>query len=184
MTTCSKFTNLVVGLSIVLLFAFLLTSISSSVVTAGFAVPGPSVQDQDHGDHGEARGHHEAHLDGADDDHHEHEDGEHEEDEHEHDEHEHDEHAHELEEEMMEMEMMDHIFEVSHDASHTAFYAIMLINEVMEEGDAVKLLKECLNESQSDETKRAIRIKLVELNAEMDNQDGVREHMKALILEQ
>ena len=174
MTTCSKFTNLVVGLSIVLLFAFLLTSISSSVVTAGFAVPGPSVQDQDHGDHGEARGHHEAHLDGADDDHHEHEDGE----------HEHDEHAHELEEEMMEMEMMDHIFEVTHDASHTAFYAIMLINEVMEEGDAVKLLKECLNESQSDETKRAIRIKLVELNAEMDNQDGVREHMKALILEQ
>ena len=54
----------------------------------------------------------------------------------------------------------------------------------MDEGDAVKLLKECLNESQSDETKRAIRIKLVELNAEMDNQDGVREHMKALILEQ
>ena len=174
MTTCSKFTNLVVGLSIVLLFAFLLTSISSSVVTAGFAVPGPSVQDQDHGDHGEARGHHEAHLDGADDDHHEHEEDEHEEDEH----------AHELEEEMMETEMMDHIFEVTHDASHTAFYAIMLINEVMDEGDAVKLLKECLNESQSDETKRAIRIKLVELNAEMDNQDGVREHMKALILEQ
>ena len=159
MTFISKFTNIIIALSIVLLFAFLLSTVNSSVVTAGSNDLLPHV-----------------HQDHDDDDDHDHEDHDEDGDDEDDDDHE------EFEEEMMEMEMMHQIFEVTEDASRTSFFAIMLIDEVMEEEQAAELLQECLKETDSDKTKRAIRLKLTELYAEMDDQDAVRKHLKALII--
>ena len=185
MTFISKFTNIIAALSIVLLFAFLLSTVTSNVVTAGsndLLVH----SDQEH-DEQEKENHHD----------HDHDDHDHEDDheDHDHDDEDEDEHEEfeeemiememermEAESEMMEMEMMHRIFEVTEDASRTSFFAIMLVDDAMEEEQAVELLQECMKETKSDKAKGAMRIKLVEIYAEMDNQDAVREHMKALIL--
>ena len=175
MTFISKFTNIIAALSIVLLFAFLLSTVTSNVVTAGSGdLLVHAVQEHDEQ---EKENHHDHDHDDHDDD----------EDEDEHEEFEEEMIEMEMERmeaesEMMEMEMMQRIFEVTEDASRTSFFAIMHVDDAMEEEQAVELLQECMKETKSDKAKRAMRIKLVEIYAEMDNQDAVREHMKALIL--
>ena len=190
MTFISKSTNIIAALSIVLLFAFLLSTVTSNVVTAGsgdllvHAVQEHDEQEKEnHHDHD-----HDDHDHEDDHDDHDHDDHDDDEDEDEHEEFEEEEMIEmemermEAESEMMEMEMMQRIFEVTEDASRTSFFAIMLVDDAMEEEQAVELLQECMKETKSDKAKRAMRIKLVEIYAEMDNQDAVREHMKALIL--
>ena len=194
MTFISKFTNIIVALSIVLLFAFLLTTVTSNVVTAS-GNNLLSYSDQDHEQEKE-RHHDDHHGEDHDEDHGEDHDDHHDEDHDEDDDDDHDHEDGELEEamielemerfeteaDMMEMEMLHQVYEITEDIGRTSFFAIMLIDETMEEEQAVELLQECLKVSNSDKAKRAIRLKLVELNAEMDNQKAVRQHMKALIL--
>jgi len=196
MTFISKFTNIIAALSIVLLFAFLLTTVTTNVVTADSNdLLVHSIQEHDEQEK-------EEHHDEDEDDHHHDDHDDHDHDDHDHDDHDHEDHDHdedddeeleeemiememermEVESEMMQMEMLQRIYEVTEDAGRTTFFATMMIDDAMEEEQAVELLQECLKETNSDKTKRAIRIKLVELFAEMDNQEGVREHMKALIL--
>ena len=87
----------------------------------------------------------------------------------------------EAEFEMRQFEMMSEIFEVADDASKASFFAIMKIDELMDEEEAIELLNECFELSSSQSSRRAIRMKLIELQSETDNQEAV-EHLKALIL--
>ena len=93
--------------------------------------------------------------------------------------------ARQVETEVMQLELMNQIFEVVQDAEKTSFLAIMKIDELMDEEEAVEILDQCFKETKSDKTKRAIRIKLIELQSELDGQEeAANEHLRALILGQ
>ena len=178
MNSSKRLFSFFVSLSMVLLFVFLFNFGSSDWLNAS-AISGTLSRVQD-GD--------------------EHEDEEHEhghDEEHEHDEeHDHEDHEEELEFHMAEvkielmhlelekkhMEMRGYLYMTLEDASKTSFFAVYHIDEFMDEEAAIELLEECLQESKSARDKRAMRVKLVELHEEADNEKGVREHIRALIL--
>ena len=88
----------------------------------------------------------------------------------------------EVEAQVMEIEMMKQIFEVVDDAEKTSFFAIMKIDDMMDEQEAVETLDQCLKDTTNGTIKRAIRMKLIELKSEMDDSEAAGEHLRALIL--
>jgi len=170
----SKLSRLVSVLSVLLLFVFLCSFALSNLPVAKAESHSIGLQDQDGEKH----------------DHGEQEHGE----KHEHDDHDHDDNlevellAHELEaaeveSEAMQMEMMGELFEVVEDSRKTAFFAVMTVDDLMEEEQAVEFLNQCLQKVENPVVQRAIRMKLVELQTNIDNPDAARGHLKALILE-
>ena len=187
MNSSKRLFSFFVSLSMVLLFVFLFNFGSSDWLNAS-AISGTLSRVQDGDEHED-----EEHEHGHD----EHDDEHDEEHEHEHDEeHDHEDHEEELEFHMAEvkielmhlelekkhMEMRGYLYMTLEDASKTSFFAVSHIDEFMDEEAAIELLEECLQESKSARDKRAMRVKLVELHEEADNEKGVREHIRALIL--
>ena len=58
----------------------------------------------------------------------------------------------------------------------------MHIEQFMEVPDAVEFLQEMLEQSENDAVRRMIRIRLLELNAAQNQQEGVRAQLRHLIL--
>lgn len=185
----TKISRLISVLSVLLLFVFLCSSAASSLrVSQAKNHSAVALRVQD-GDKQERHEHEEHEEDGEDHVGDEHEDGEDGEQEIEEMMFEMEIHAREIEleaklaeTEVMQIELMSQIFEVVQDADKTSFFAIMKIDDLMDEEEAVEMLDQCLQEAKSDSTKRAIRMKLVELQSEMDDQEAAREHLRTLIL--
>ena len=207
----TKLSRLVSVLSVLLLFVFLCSfAVSGLRVAEAESHSGVGSQVQE-GKKQERDEHHEHEDDHDDHEHDDHEHGDHEDDDHEHgddedddDEDDEDEHHHhelqehmmdleihareielelrEVEAQVMEIEMMKQIFEVVDDAEKTSFFAIMKIDDMMDEQEAVETLDQCLKDTTNGTIKRAIRMKLIELKSEMDDSEAAGEHLRALIL--
>lgn len=169
----NRFSTIVISLSILLLFVFLFNFGTFSPANASLTASSSHLTQDKHE-------HDEDHDEDEDD--HEHGD---------HDDHEENFELHmaELKIELMHMEMekkhmemRGYLYLTTEDASKTSFFAISHIDEFMDEEVAIELLEECLKESESDKAKRAMRIKLMELLSDTENEKGVRKHMRALIL--
>lgn len=74
------------------------------------------------------------------------------------------------------------IFGLTSDKQKTSFFAIMHVNEFMDEESAVPFLKSCLESAKDEQIKRTIRWKLVELSRESGNDDVMKAQLKSLIL--
>lgn len=96
-------------------------------------------------------------------------------------------HEHQMEMEMrhMELETVRAIAEIADNEVASAAFALMHLEEVLEEEDApgaIEFLTKAAGETDNPGVRRLLRIKLAELNMHVDNIDGAKEQFKALIL--
>ncbi len=88
----------------------------------------------------------------------------------------------ELEASFGRLEMVGRIAEIAQSDQSAAAFAVMHVERFMELPQAVDFLHQMLDQTENEAVRRMIRIRLIELNASLDQGDDVREQLKALIL--
>jgi len=79
------------------------------------------------------------------------------------------------------LDLMGRMAEIAEHPEASAVVAIMSLEDYMEMEEAADFLQEVLPDVTNPTVRRAIRFKLIEVYGHLDNQDGVRDQLRALI---